>query len=81
MHNTGGDDYTIGPYDVIIPAGSTEVPFDVLIIGDQILEQDEKFRLVISIPILDRVTVNSSDWAVVTIKDNNRKLKILFASL
>ena len=74
VHNTGGGDYTIGPYDVMIPAGSTKIPFDVLIIGDKILEQDEQFRLVIFNPLLDRVTVNHPNQSIVTIMDNDRKL-------
>jgi len=40
-------DYGSGPYDVIIPAGDTSFTFDVTIIDDDILENDEDFNLTI----------------------------------
>jgi len=40
-----GSDYIPGPYNVIIPAGHTSVSFDVPIIDDIILEDDENFNL------------------------------------
>ena len=44
---TDGSDYVPGPYNVTIPAGHTSVSFDVPIIDDNILEDNENFSLVI----------------------------------
>jgi len=50
-----GSDYVPGPYNVTILAGHTSVSFDVTIIDDNILEDNENFSLVIiseSLPTL-----------------------------
>ena len=72
--NIGGDDYVVGPYVVAIPAGRTRLSFDVPILGDNILEGDEQFLLVISNSLPDRVTISNPDQTIVTIKDNDREL-------
>ena len=68
---TGGDDYTAGPYDVTFAAGETSVSFDVPIIDDNILEEDEMFTLIIvptSLPA--DVTRQGNVRTTVTIVDN-----------
>ena len=58
-------------YTVTFTAGVTSVPFDVPIIDDAVLEDNEKFNLVIvprSLP--KRVTRNSPGKATVIIMDD-----------
>ena len=65
-------DYGSGPYTVTIPAGVTTVPFDVQIIDDMILENDEDFDLIIipgSLP--DNVTRGNPGRTTVTIADDD----------
>ena len=67
----GGVDYISGPYVVTIPAGVTNVSFDVSIRDDDELENDEHFNLTIdpsSLP--SRITITDPSQAVVTITDN-----------
>ena len=83
---TGKDvDYGSGSYDVMIPANTTSVRFNVPIIDDNVLEMDEDFNLTIFNVSSDsllhlRVTVTTPQ-ATVTIVDNDgkyyrKKLKI-----
>ena len=68
----GGVDYYSGPYNVIIPAGVTSVPFGVPITDDNILEDDETFTLTIIRALLpDRVTRGSIGLATVFLVDND----------
>ena len=72
--DTGGDDYTSGPYTVSFPAGVTSVPFDVPIIDDEVQEINERFTLVISPTSLPSdVTRGNIYRANVTIGDNDGK--------
>ena len=65
-------DYTSGPYTVTFPAGQTTATFDVPINDDDILENDEDFRLIIVAGSLrDRVTRANPFRATVTIADND----------
>ena len=63
----GGVDYNSGPYNVTFPAGVTNVSFNVTIINDNVLENNEIFHLIIdssSLPNgvaygkINQVTVN-----------------------
>ena len=68
----GGVDYGSGPYTVTIPAGMTRVPFNVSIINDNILENDEDFELIIipgSLP--DNVRRGSTGRTRVTIVNDD----------
>jgi len=71
-------DYGPGPYDVRIPAGDTSVTFDVPIVDDDILENDEDFDLTIvrgSLP--DGVTRGNPGTSTVTIiNDDGKSLQI-----
>ena len=75
---TGKDvDYGSGSYDVMIPANTTGVRFNVPIIDDKVLERDENFNLTITNISSDsllhlRVTVINPQ-ATVTIVDNDGK--------
>ena len=71
---TGGGDYIVGPYFVIIPTGQTSGSFEIFIIDDQMLESDESFDLNIDINTLpDDVTLGSPDSATVTITNDDSK--------
>ena len=68
----GGVDYRSGPYVIAISAGETRIPFDVQIIDDMILENDEDFDLTIvpgSLPT--GVTHSTTGTTTVTIADND----------
>lgn len=65
-------DYESGPYTVIFPAGMTRVPFDVPIIDDDILENDEDFDVIINTGSLpDNVRRGSTSRATVTIVNDD----------
>ena len=69
---TGGSDYVTGPYNVVIPAGETNVKFTVTIMDDNILETDETINLAINSNMLpSKITQANPDRAVVTIVDND----------
>ena len=65
-------DYSSGPYFVTIPAGETSATFNVTIINDNILENDEDFDLIIvpgSLP--NGVTRGNPGRATVTITNDD----------
>ena len=68
------NDYTSGLYNVMFPAGSTSVLFDVNIANDDTVEGNETFSLSI-IPSLvpDRVIMGNPRQSAVTIVDNDGK--------
>ena len=68
-------DYGSGPYTVTILAGQTNATFDVPIIDDMILENNEDFMLIIDNTTLpNNVTRGDPGEATVNIVDNDRKL-------
>ena len=72
MFSTGAVDYDSGPYTVMFPAGVTSVPFDVPIIDDIILEQNEQFGLtIVSSSLPNRFTADNFSEVTVTIIDND----------
>ena len=72
---TGGEDYIIGPYNVIFTAGIEEAKFNVTINNDRIFEMNETFTLTINSSSLPSdVIVNDQDKATVTIVDDDGKL-------
>ena len=68
----GNVDYTPGPYNVMIPAGTTSVSFDVSIEDDILLEGNEYFTLSINSFHLLNVTITNHQ-ARITIVDNDRE--------
>ena len=67
-------DYDSGPYNVIVPAGSTSIPFDVNITNNNILESNETFSLnITSSSVPDRVYISSPRQSALTIIDNDSK--------
>ena len=65
-------DYSSGPYNVTFLAGVTRVPFNVLIVDDNVLEDNENFSLSIDFSVLpNNVTVANISQAIVTILDND----------
>ena len=72
---TGGVDYNSGPYDVIFPAGVTSVAFNISVINDTILEENESFTLtIINSSLLSRVDLGIPDNTTVTIVDTTGEL-------
>ena len=68
-------DYNSGPYTVIFTPGVIRYQFDVLIVDDNVIENDEAFRLTINASSLLRgVTVGSVDQATVNILDEDSKI-------
>ena len=71
----GGVDYVSGPYTVKFPAGVTKGSFNVDIIDDGILENNETFELSINSSTLpSSVNINNPSKLTVTIVDNDGKL-------
>ena len=68
-------DYTSGPYSVTFPAGMTSVPFSISINNDSIFEENENFTLIINSSLPTGVIVGNSGQTIVTIVDNDRKLR------
>ena len=71
-----GVDYDSGPYTVTFPAGVISVPFDVPIIDDNILEDDEDFHLnIVSITtlLINRASASGQTQTTVTIMDDDSK--------
>ncbi|XP_065918913.1 sodium/calcium exchanger Calx-like [Dysidea avara] len=69
---TGDVDYTSGPYIVTFPAGMITASFNIPILDDNVLENDEQFQLSIifnSLP--DRVTISDPSQTTVTIRDDD----------
>ena len=72
-----GDDYSAGPYNVTIYAGDTSASFNISITDDNVLEENETFRLVItpeSLPNL--VSRGISATTTVIIKNDDGQLSI-----
>ena len=68
----GDVDYTSGPYIVTFPAGMITASFNIPILDDNVLENDEQFQLSIifnSLP--DRVTISDPSQTTVTIRDDD----------
>ena len=69
-----GNDYTSGPYNVMFPAGSTSVLFDVNITNDDIVESNETFSVsIIPSSVSDQVIMGNPRQSAVTIVDNDGK--------
>ena len=72
---SGGSDYTLKkPYNITIPAGKTELSFNVVIINDGIFEVNENFSLIIipeSLP--NDVTAGTISRSAVIIVDDDCK--------
>ena len=74
----GGDDYNSGPYNVTFPAGVTSVSFNITIINDNILEDNETFELIIDdSSLLSTVTTVIPNKTVIIIRDTDSKLCIV----
>jgi len=69
----GGVDYDFGPSTVTFPAGVTSISFDVPIIDDNILEDDETFNIILSTSLSDRISIGTPSQAIITIQGNDRK--------
>ena len=66
-------DYTSGPYSVTFPAGVMSVPFNISIIDDNILEDNENFTLTINSSLPTGIMVGNPGQATVPIVDNDGK--------
>ena len=70
--SSGVNDYATGPYNVMIPAGQTNVRFDVTIMDDNVVENDENINLAINSNMLpNKITLGIPGRTMVTIVDND----------
>ena len=70
----GSQDYTGGPYIFIIPAGQKTFSFDISIINDLTVEENENFTVIITPKLLpNRVTRGNPGVTGITIVDNDGK--------
>ena len=75
-HNTGGEDYTSGPYELTFIAGSAEAELKVDITDDDIAEGAEEFTAKLQIPPNTSpkcIVVGSQDTATISIIDDEGK--------
>ena len=71
---TGGDDYSSGPYNVTLTAGTTNSSFAISISDDNTFEDNESFVLTItSLP--NSTTAGDPRQATVTIVDDEGNVK------
>ena len=71
-------DYESGPYNITFPAGTTNVPFNISITDDDILEDDENFILTVDLSSLpSNITASDPYQATVTIVDKDGKLTVM----
>ena len=70
-YNLIGDDYTSGPYDVVILAGQMQVQFSVSIMDNVIVESDENFALIINSTSLPNKINISPNRTNITILDDD----------
>ena len=68
----GGVDYDSGVYNIMIPAGVTNVSFNISISPDKVLEGNEVFSLIIIQTSLQTVIITNNS-TLVTIIDDDRK--------
>ena len=71
----GRIDYDAGPHNVTVPAGVTEVTFNVTIHNDTILERTESFTLSVNSRFFetDRILIGNTNSALVIINDTSGK--------
>ena len=75
----GGIDYDSGPYNFTFLAGITDTSFDVLLINDKILEDNETFVLAINqFSLPNNITIHNISQTTVTILDDDCKYYIHF---
>ena len=72
---TEGSDFSFAPHNISFPDGVTIVTFNVTIMRDNILENDEFFSLSIdALTLPERVTVGSfNDITTITIANDDSK--------
>ena len=76
----GGVDYNSGPYNVTFPIGSTNASFNITIVDDNVLEDDEMFNISIT-SITNGHTVGTPAVATVTIIDTTSKYIRIYIKL
>ena len=71
----GGIDYASGPHNITVPAGETQMSFNVTIHNDTILERTESFNISINPRLFetDRISIGSINSALVIINDTSGK--------
>ena len=67
---TAHHDYTPGPYTITFLAGTLSASIDVLILDDKVLEEDERFNLILS-SLSVSTSVGDIDQVTVTIMDDD----------
>jgi len=74
---TGGVDYDPGFYFIMIPAGLTDVSFNITISPDNIFEGDEAFLLTIDQVSLQTVMISNISAMIVIIDDDCEHSELL----
>ena len=70
----GGVDYVSGPYSVVITAGQTTAALNIAINDDNILEDNEEFKVSIRrFSLTGRALLGNPDVTTVNIVDNDGK--------
>jgi len=72
---SGKYDYDSGPYNITFPTGVTRVVFNVTIIDDKEIEQNESFYIIIDqspLPVNVFASVSRPNEATVTIVDDEQ---------
>ena len=71
-------DYSVGSFDVMIPAGAPKVTFPVSTLTDNLVEGNEYFKATLSLPSApEDVVVGSPNMAFVTIVDDDGMFGII----
>ena len=68
-HTGGGIDYVSAQFNVTFPAGSTNASFDIMIVDDGVLENDEMFFVTIH-AITEGLLMSIPPLIVINIVDN-----------
>ena len=68
------NDYTTGPYSVIISAGMTNISYNIIVTNDNLLENSETFYIFLNPALLPSgVIVGDINQAAVTIINDDGK--------
>ena len=69
----GDEDYDVGPYNVTFMAGETQKEFNVMIINDSLLEENENLDFIISKHLPDKISRGNPYKTRLVILDDDGK--------
>ena len=70
---SGDEDYDVGPYNVTFMAGETQKKFNVMIINDSLLEENENLDFIISEHLPDKISHGNPYKTRLVILDDDGK--------